>query len=150
MSPDTLRHETFTLERIYPNCPAHVWSFWSIAEKKAAWFGAADLRMDFRPGGAESSRFHNEMGEHVNETRYLDVADQERIIYAYSMAVNGRVHTASLATVTFEDADGGTRVRFVEQMCVIPPSDGMEGRKHGWEGLLEALGGYLAADTPAS
>jgi hypothetical protein len=35
-------------------------------------------------------------------------------------------------------------------MCVIPPSDGVEGRKHGWSALLDELDDYLVNDTRES
>ena len=88
------------------------------------------------------------MGEHVNETQYFHRSREgERIVFAYSMAVNDRVHTISLTTITFRDENGGTRLKYTEQMCVIPPSDGVEGRKHGWNALLDGLGDYLVTDT---
>ena len=141
-------HATFTVERIYPNCRAHVWSTWAAREKKAAWLGAPDLSLDFRVGGAERSTFKDEMGEHLNEGRFFEILDQQRIVLAYSMALNGRVHTVSLATIVFADEGGGTRLTYTEQMCVIPPSDGAEGRRHGWTHLLEAVATYLAQDQP--
>lgn len=144
----TVSHETFAIERVYPNCRAHVWASWSVREKKAAWMGDAGLEMDFRPGGEERGAFEDGRGLHLNQGRYFEIAEQERIILAYSMSVNGRVHTVSLATVLFSDVGGGTRVRYSEQMCVIPPSDGGAGRRAGWEHLLEGLGRYLLADTP--
>ena len=107
----------------------------------------AALEMDFRPGGFERSRFKDGMGEHVNETRYFEIKEGERIVLAYSMAVNGRVHTVSLTTIAFADENGGTRLRYTEQMCVISPSDGLEGRKHGWVALLDGLADYLVEDT---
>lgn len=57
------------------------------------------------------------------------------------------VHTVSLATVSFLEEGGGTRVRYSEQMCIIPPSDGVEGRRRGWKALLGELDEYLQADT---
>lgn len=141
--------DSFTLERVYPNCLAHVWSAWSIAEKKSAWFGGRAIDMDFRPGGSERSSFSNEMGEHTNETRYFEIREERLIVMAYSMAMNGRVHTVSLVTIAFADEGGGTRLRYTEQMCVLPPSDGAEGRTHGWAALLDGLGSYLEADTRA-
>ncbi|GGJ64769.1 hypothetical protein CDQ92_01905 [Sphingopyxis bauzanensis] len=87
------------------------------------------------------------MGEHNSEGRYFEIKEGERIVLAYSMAVNGRVHTVSLATILFRDENGGTRLTYTEQMCVIAPSDGVEGRKHGWNALLNGLAGYLEADT---
>jgi uncharacterized protein YndB with AHSA1/START domain len=141
--------DSFTLERVYPNCLAHVWSAWSTPEKKSAWFGGRAIDMDFRPGGSERSSFSNEMGEHANETRYFEIRDESLIVMAYSMAMNGRVHTVSLVTIAFADEGGGTRLRYTEQMCVLPPSDGAAGRAHGWGALLDTLGTYLEADTRA-
>ena len=139
-------HATFTVERIYPNCRAHVWAAWAKRDKKAAWLGNRDLALDFRPGGSERSAFSDQMGEHLNEGHYFEILDQQRIVLAYSMALNGRVHTVSLTTIIFADEGGGTRLTYTEQMCVIPPSDGDEGRRHGWTHLLEGLAGYLAED----
>ncbi|MDP3860475.1 MAG: SRPBCC domain-containing protein, partial [Phaeovulum sp.] len=140
-------HETFTLDRIYPNCRDHVWACWAEPEKKRSWFGEGVQRMEFRPGGVESGIYHDAMGEHANETRYFEINDRKRIVLAYSMALNGRVHTVSLATIVFKDHNGGTRLTYTEQMCVIPPSDGVEGRKHGWDALLTGLESFLVADT---
>jgi uncharacterized protein YndB with AHSA1/START domain len=137
-------HDSFTLERVYPHRKDDVWAAWSIREKKAAWMGNPGLEMEFRPGGFERGAFRDAMGEHVNETRYFEIAEGERIVLAYSMAVNGRVHTVSLTTITFMDEKGATRLRYQEQMCIIPPSDGRQGREHGWNFLLDALGSYLA------
>lgn len=139
-------HETFTIERVYPNCREHVWASWAVLQKKKAWFGSGLREMDFRPGGSEVGAFHDGMGEHVNEGRYFEIKSHERIVLAYSMALNGRVHTVSLATVLFADHGEGTRLTYTEQMCVIPPSDGVEGREHGWQALLTDLQDYLVED----
>ncbi|WP_395517510.1 SRPBCC domain-containing protein [Pseudorhizobium flavum] len=147
MDGQSQHHRQFTLERLYPNCRAHTWSAWSIPEKKAAWLGSARLEMDFSVGGIERSGFRDSMGEHVSEGRYFEIKEGERIVFAYSMAVNGRVHTVSLASILFKDEGGGTRLTYTEQMCVIPPSDGAEGREHGWGALLDGLAGFLAADV---
>jgi len=136
-------HEQFTLERVYPNAKDEVWAAWAEREKKAEWLGARALEMDFREGGFERSTFREAMGEHVNEGRYFEINERNRIVLAYSMALNGRVHTVSLATILFHDEKRSTRLVYTEQMCVIPPSDGLDGRKHGWGVLLDALGKQL-------
>ncbi|MBX3582102.1 MAG: SRPBCC domain-containing protein [Rhizobiaceae bacterium] len=143
---NAVAHENFTIERIYPNCREHVWSAWSNPIKKAKWFGGEVHSMDFVVGGREGTSFKNDMGEHVNETRYFEIVENERIVMAYSMAMNGRIHTVSLATVRFADHNGGTRLTFTEQMCIIPPSDGVEGRRHGWDELLGGLESFLVSD----
>lgn len=147
MAEPAQHHRDFTIERIYPNCRAHVWAAWSIPEKKVAWMGNREMETDFRPGGSEVSRFRSDRGLHENSGRYFEIKDEERIVLAYSMSVDGRVHSVSLVTITFADENGGTRLLYTEQMCVIPPSDSAEGRQHGWTSLLDMLAGYLATDT---
>jgi uncharacterized protein YndB with AHSA1/START domain len=147
MNDASIVQDSFTIERIYPNCREHVWSAWSTPEKKASWFGSSEHSMDFRVGGSERAAHRDTMGEHVNETRYFEIVEGKRIVLAYSMALNGRVHTVSLSTILFADNGGGTRLTYTEQMCVIPPSDGVDGRRHGWNALLDAVERLLAAET---
>lgn len=144
-------HDRFTIERVYPRCRAHVWAAWSDPARKWSWFGGgpmpSDYRLDFRTGGTELARFASPMGQHENRTTYLDIQPDRHIAFAYSMAMDGRVHSASVATVEFFDQDGGTRLVFTEQIATLGPSDGPEGRRHGWGELLSALDRWLAETT---
>lgn len=140
-------HAAIKIDRVLPNCREHVWSAWASFSKKKAWFGEGLEQLDFTPGGVERSSFITKMGVHDNETRYFEIKDRERIVFAYSMALNGRVHSVSLATVEFADESGGTRIAYTEQMCAISPSDGAEGREAGWADLLDSLADYLIHDT---
>lgn len=139
-------HDSFTIERSYAKCRDHVWSGWADQAKKNRWMGGGIERMEFAPGGRERSVFRDGMGEHVNETTYFEIVEGQRIVFAYSMAMNGRVHSVSVATVTFADDGGGTRLTYVEQITVLPPSDGAPGRQHGWTALLAGLDVALEAD----
>lgn len=147
MTNEQPRADSFEIERFYPNSRDHVWAAWADRERKSKWFGNGLTEMDFRVGGVERGAFSNDMGEHRKEATFFDIKEKSRIIYAYSMAMNGTVHTISLATVLFEDEGDGTRLTYKEQMCVIPPSDGAEGRKHGWGALLDRLHSYLSDDS---
>ncbi|MBX5172888.1 hypothetical protein HJB84_23975 [Rhizobium sp. NZLR1b] len=146
MTKTEQEHRSITIERVFSNCVDHVWAAWAIPEKKKAWFGEGLAECDFREGGAERSSFVTDMGTHTNQTHYFEIKESKRIVFAYSMALNGRIHTVSLATLLFSDHGGGTKLTYVEQLCVIPPSDGAEGREHGWSALLDGLESYLAGD----
>lgn len=152
MTDEAQQHHTFTIERIYPSCTSEVWAAWSVAEKKNRWFGGGLSESDFRVGGTEKNEFTDDLGTHTNQTIYFEIKELERIVCAYSMALNGTVHSVSLSTVVFTHENGGTRLTYTEQMCVIPPSDGVEGRTQGWNALLDALGAYLrpSSSTGAS
>lgn len=81
---------------------------------------------------------------HTNETTYLDIVDNERIVYAYTMAMDGVVHSASLATIQFLADDAGTQLTYCEQGAAFQGSDGIEGREKGWAWLLDHLEKALA------
>ena len=151
-------HESFTLTRTIRACPAHVFALWSDAGAKRRWFvdsdgpewSEADFSLDFRVGGTEQGRFTATdgpaKGVHENVTHYLDIVPDERIAFAYTMAFGGRIHSASLATVTFQDDGGGTKLTFTEQAAHFPPSDGREMRQAGWTHLLDALTNQLESE----
>jgi len=146
MKSEVMSHDSFLIESVYPNCRDHVWAAWADPNKKRAWYGDGLTEIDFREGGVQRGVFSNHMGEHRNETRFFEITDRERIVFSYSMAMKGVIHTVSLVTVVFEDQGGGTLLRYFEQMCIIPPSDGVEGRRQGWQALLDSLEGFLATD----
>lgn len=150
--PVNAHNETFAIERVLARCPAHVFSAWSDPDKKRKWVAAspeqaAAYTLDFRVGGREYGAFQSDMGRHENESRYFEIIDNELIVFSYSMAVNGRVHSVSLVTVRFADEGGGTRLTYTEQMCVIEPSDGAPGREHGWNALLDGMEEVLAQEA---
>ncbi len=148
-------HDTFTIVREIAACREHVFAAWANPELKRRWFVDSDgpqwterdYRLDFRVGGRETGRFilteGPGAGEHANVTHYLDIVDGERIAFAYTMAIDGRIHSASLTTVTFEDKGGGTRLSYTEQGAFFGASDGAQMRRGGWVKLLEALDGVL-------
>lgn len=147
MTDEQQHADSFEIERIYPNSRDQVWAAWADPEMKSKWFGNTLTEMDFRVGGVERAAFSNDMGEHTKEATFFEIKQRSRIVYAYSMAVNGTIHSVSLATVLFEDEGGGTRLTYKEQMCVIPPSDGADGRQNGWGALLDGLEAYLAEEA---
>jgi uncharacterized protein YndB with AHSA1/START domain len=143
---DEIRRETFTLTRTYGKCRDHVWSAWADRDKKWRWFvgngekqPSGDYQFDFRVGGTEVNGFASDRGRHENRTVFFEIAEAERIVFAYSMALNGRVHSVSVATVSFQDEGGGTRLDYAEQITLIGQSDGAEGRRHGWGALLDRI-----------
>lgn len=155
-----ITHETFTLKKIIAAPPARVFAAWADPEQKRKWFveddsenwETLDYTMDFRVGGREYGRFvllakTPAEGEHVNETVFLDIAPDQRIVFAYTMALNGRIHSASLATVRFTEAGTGTRVSYTEQGAFYDKGDGVAGRKAGWMSILNALAAYLVTEA---
>lgn len=147
----TIGHDTFTIQQEIKASHSRVFTAWAKPDLKRRWFVDQDdpgwvereFSSDFKVGGWERGTFLRSegpgAGEHHNATVYLDIVEGERIVYAYTMALDGRVHSVSLSTVEFADQGGGTRVTYTEQGTFIGDSDEGESRQRGWSWLLNNL-----------
>lgn len=160
MSPSPVVHDTFVIERSYPVPPARVFEAFASDERKRRWFlleegtAATDsYENDFRVGGKETSRFRftakSEGGPPPgtvmgNDTVYLDIVENERIVFAYAMLVGDYRMSVSLATIELVPEGGGTRLVFTEQGAFFEKSDGLKLRKEGWGFLLAKLASAIS------
>jgi uncharacterized protein YndB with AHSA1/START domain len=94
MTERSVAHATFTIERTYDAPPARVFKAFADPAIKRRWFAEGEgwqveeFKVDFRVGGAETSRFRFRGGELVrNDTVYQDIVPDRRIIIAYTMTV---------------------------------------------------------------
>jgi uncharacterized protein YndB with AHSA1/START domain len=143
-------HTTFEIERELAATPARVYAAWSQPESKRAWFACHDdwpsveYALDFRVGGRERNVVAvPSEPQHVFNAVYLDIAPEQRLIYAYELLLGERRISASLATVLFTASARGTRLRFVEQAAFLDGYQGMPDRRLGTELGLDALGRWL-------
>ena len=153
MSARSAEHDTFTIERSYPAPPARVFAAFADPAKKARWFGCvpgwevAEQTVDFRVGGREVWRVGPPGGtEHRNDTVYHDIVPDERIVWSYTMQLDGRRISVSLSTVELRPDGNGTRLVFTEQGVFLDGYDGATQRVHGTGELLESLGRYLEVE----
>ena len=154
MSERSVEHGTFTIERRFDVAPARVFAAWADPKAKAGWFaGPAGQwkqllrQMDFRIGGRE--RVRGELaGGLVSDfdASYHDIVTNRRIVYSYTMQVDEKRISVSLATIEFEPAGGGaTRLILTEQGAFLDGGfDGSAGREQGTRGLLDNLQNFLA------
>jgi len=154
MTESAVVHSTFAIERTYAAPPARVFAAFANEATKRRWFaeeiGAEvdEFTADFRVGGREKSRFRFSGGppgapppgtRMGNDTTYLDIVPDRRIVFAYTMTVGEHRMSVSLATVELSHSGGGTRLTFTEQAAFFDRSDGRELRNEGWRTLLQRL-----------
>ena len=142
----TVAHSTFSLTRRYDAAPARVFAAFATAGAKRQWFvdepgWTTDLyELDFTVGGRESWRGSPPGGAPVgNETVYLDIVPDARIVFAYAMTVGGKRISASLGTVEIMAEGGGSTVVFTEQGAFLDGLDQPGSRESGWGHLLDRL-----------
>ena len=146
ISERSAEQASFTIERIYPTSPRHVFAAWSDAQAKSSWFAeGSDHSLDFTLGGIERfTATASESTQYTYEARYYDIVEDERIVYAYEMYRNETRISVSLTSVQLEAIAEGTRLTYIEQGVFLDGQDTPAAREHGTRELLEKLGARLA------
>ena len=150
----SVAHGTFTIERRYDASPDRVFRAWSDPIAFRRWFVEApgatihDWRHDFRVGGGGGGRYRfggeeNDVG--FNDTIFLDIVENRRIILSYVMGRElgneRRRDSASLATIELVADGAGTRLIYTEQGAYFGEDGGahIPLREEGCTGMLENL-----------
>jgi uncharacterized protein YndB with AHSA1/START domain len=148
-------HNTFVIERNFPQRPSRVFSAFSQPALKRRWYAEGDheiqdFHMDFRLGGIERFRYRFKEGhpiagsEIANESTYQDIVEEKRIVMTTRMALNGKSIVVMLATFEFVPKDGGTDVILTHQGAYMDWPDGVKMIEMGWRALIDRLGKELA------
>ncbi|OCO98211.1 MULTISPECIES: SRPBCC family protein [unclassified Ensifer] len=156
MTDRSVEHWSFTIERCFKATPEQVFTAFSEPAAKERWFvnveAGATVTHDFRVGGRETGRFsQDDETTYYDDTIYLDIVENRRIIFAYTMTENDRKISASVATVDIQPEGNGTRLVFTEQVAFLDGLDKLEYRRGGWEQLIGvALAKELGEATVAA
>ena len=155
-----LAHGMFTIERRYDASPARVFDAWSDPAAFRRWFVEApgatihEWRHDFHVGGRGGGRYRfggqdNPVG--FNDTVFLDIVENRRIILSYVMGRElgdeRRRDSASLATIELVADGAGTRLIYTEQGAYFGDDGGahIPLREEGCAAMLENLARELEA-----
>ncbi|MBY3084451.1 ATPase [Rhizobium laguerreae] len=150
MTTRSAEHATLVIERHLKAPISRAFRAWSTPESKRQWFAChgewvpLDYGLDFRPGGTERNYVADTDGLlHAYDAHYIDIVPDARIIYAYEMKLGESRISASLTTVAFEAAPGGTRMVFTEQVVFLDGYADNGARLQGTEIGLDNLQLFL-------
>lgn len=150
MNHSYVTHSTFHIEKEYPHSPEKVFKAFSDPVKKRRWFAEGEgfvvdsFEMDFCVGGKETCLFRIQQGPVAgqlcrNDSWYMDIVIDQRIVTAYNMILGGACISSSLSTIELQLSSGKTLLKFTEQAAFYDGADGVEMRRRGWQFLLEKL-----------
>lgn len=138
---------SFTIERKLAHKPERVFRAFEDPVARYRWFIAgegweiADYTQVFQVGGHEHGHFrpvgHPSM--FGNDTWYLEIIPNRRIVTAYTMSENGKPMSHSLSTFEFHADGAGCRLVFTEQGAYYGGEEDVKNRRMGFEGLIEKL-----------
>ncbi|WP_181771656.1 SRPBCC domain-containing protein [Amycolatopsis pittospori] len=143
----TVKHATFTLERVYTAPPERVFAAWADPAAKAGWFAVpgGGHSLDFRVGGREVTSGPPDDGKRMTaDSHYEDIVENERIVYGTKLSAKGVLATVSVTTILFEAEAGGTRLTLIEQGTFLDGHEEPAWREQGTGDWLDKLGKALS------
>ncbi len=156
MTQRSISHADFTIERTYEAEPDRVFDAWADPAKKARWFAGPsevgnERAFDFRVGGHERAVGTLPDGTTFTfDADYRNIVANERIVYEYSMTMNGEPISVSVAAIEFRPVGGSpnrTRLVVTEHGAYFEGLDNAGNREQGTRELLEALGRELEREA---
>jgi uncharacterized protein YndB with AHSA1/START domain len=100
---------------------------------------------EFKAGGRELRTGEIGPGQTYSlDTRYYDIVEGERIVYAYEVIINGARTSVSVAAVEFKPHGKGTRLIVTEQGTFLDGIENPDERIGGTEFVLDRLAQVLA------
>jgi uncharacterized protein YndB with AHSA1/START domain len=153
----SIHQHDFTLERRFRQSPEQTFQAFADPDLRQRWFRVpeswtdTEWSLDFRVGGGEINAGRDDSGtRHLFRSRFHDIVDGERIVFAYDLLLDDRLTSVSLTTVELRPGDdGGTHLLFTEHGAFLDDLDDPAHREHGTGLLLDGLEAVLAAEVPA-
>lgn len=150
-----IRHETFVISHFLPAPPNEAFQAFADTAVWRRWFklpgSGASYDHDFRIGHGDTATSVFAPGDMPPESlryqsRYIDIVPARRIVYNYQSLVDDVLRWTSLATVEFDAGQGGTQLRWTEQVVFVKLSgDGSHDLPHLRGATRLRLNGLLAA-----
>jgi uncharacterized protein YndB with AHSA1/START domain len=152
----SIRQHDFTIQRSFRHSPEQTFQAFADPDLRQRWFRVPDSwtdtewSLDFRVGGGELNAGRDDRGtHHLFRSRFHDIVDSERIVFAYDMLLDGRLTSVSLTTVELRPDDDGTHLIFTEHGAFLDGIEDPPEREHGTGLLLDGLEAFLAREVPA-
>ena len=143
----TTAHDTVVMQQGFDAGVARVFDAWGDTEALQRWCYPGDEQWlstlkenDFRVGGRKVSSFGPPGDEpYVEDSRYLDIVPEQRIVLTETISQGDRRISTSQITVEFTDDGSGTSLTITDQIALLDGGDSGEARRSGWSEVLKRL-----------
>ena len=81
------------------------------------------------------------------QASYIDLVEDQRLVLAYQMHIDGQRISASVQTTEFTEVADGTELKLTEYGAYLDGLDGPDMRKTGTEWLLDTLAAMLSGQV---
>ncbi len=147
----SVTHASFTITRRWNASPARVFAAFADETQKDKWFSGdgawtkVERSFDFREGGIETLTGKWKSGVVTRfDCVYRDIVppaagDAGRIIYSYTMFVDGRKISVSQAAIELHADGDGTKFVLTEYGDYLEGYEDAGSREHGTNSLMDAL-----------
>ena len=150
MSQSGVHQATFLIERKLSTPVAEVFRSLTALDAKRLWqidsenWQTFEFSVDARGGGREVWRGRTVDGPEIRTSvLYLDVVENERIIFAYETFAGDRKLSVSLAIVELQVQEAGTHLRYTEHGVFFDHAGSAKYREDAMTRLMGALETYL-------
>jgi uncharacterized protein YndB with AHSA1/START domain len=136
----SIRQHDFTIERRFRQSPEQTFQAFADPGLRQRWFRVPDnwtdteWSLDFRVGGGELNAGRDHHGtHHLFRSRFHDIVDGERIVFAYDMRLDGRLTSVSLTTIELrpDNGDGTPDLHRARRVPRRPRGPGRARARHG-------------------
>lgn len=153
MSPNAaieLVHDTFKLERIFAASPGQIFAAYADSEARSEWGPPRTdemrySRSEFRVGGIDEFRCGPAGDLRIcGRAVYLDIVENERIVFAETVSTGGRLLAHSLVSWSFEQIERATRVTALVQVVSYVGESMLAATRGGRSTALDNLEQHLS------
>jgi uncharacterized protein YndB with AHSA1/START domain len=151
-APAAGEHE-LVITRLFKAPRELVFKAWTEPQHLARWpgpkgFTATSDRFDCSPGGFYRTCLHGPDGrDHWVCGTYLEVEPPTRLVFTHAWEdENGHAGPQTVVTITFDEQDGQTAMRF--HQAIFTSLASRDGHGEGWSQSFDRLDAYLAEVAP--
>jgi uncharacterized protein YndB with AHSA1/START domain len=142
-----IKHDTIQFDRQFGVPAARVFIAWQDTAALQRWSFPGDqtwtgriVENDFNVGGRKRMSFGVKgQPPFSEETRYLEIVRNKRIVMAENISLRSTRLSASLVSVEVEETEQGSSLRITDQIAIFQAADHPDKRREGWQDVLDKL-----------